>query len=284
MTSSNSEPFAAFRTMDELLGTAWLMEQEAIAEYSALAERMVQENRPELATVFERLIQEETQHLDNVAEWARRSGAGDIQRAAKRSAHGDTFDDEGIHAVAPQMLTAYRAFSMAVRNEERAFVFWTYVAANAPSAELREAAEQMAREELGHVATLRRERRRAFHQQRITDDAPHEDKALDRLEMRLADDLRAMGTHFPQTRRTLEKLAGQAQQRASENRADAFALPAIMRNTPVKADASAVSLCELLLDSYLEIAERSSSEDLQLRAQRCASQLVECLSFMRGLA
>jgi hypothetical protein len=75
-----------------------------------------------------------------------------------------TFDDEGAGTVAPELVDAYRAFSMAVRNEERAFSFWIYVAAQSPSPELRAAAEQMAREELDHVARLRRERRRAFHQ------------------------------------------------------------------------------------------------------------------------
>ncbi|MBB4279229.1 hypothetical protein GGE12_007042 [Rhizobium mongolense] len=53
--------------------------------------------------------------------------------------------------------------SIAVRNEERAFEFWTYVASSAPTQEMRSAAERMAREVLGHVATLRRERRHAFH-------------------------------------------------------------------------------------------------------------------------
>ena len=31
----------------------------------------------------------------------------------------------------PRVLTAYRSLAMAVRNEERAFAFWTYVAAHA---------------------------------------------------------------------------------------------------------------------------------------------------------
>ena len=55
---------------------------------------------------------------------------------------------------------------MAVRNEERAFAFWSYVAAHAEVAEVRQAAETMAHEELGHVSILRRERRNAFHAER----------------------------------------------------------------------------------------------------------------------
>ena len=60
-------------------------------------------------------------------------------------------------------MTPYRALSMAVRNEERAFAFWSYVAGFAEDPEIKKSAESMAREELGHVATLRKERRRAYH-------------------------------------------------------------------------------------------------------------------------
>jgi rubrerythrin len=77
-----------------------------------------------------------------------------------------TFDDEGTGTASPGLVTPYRALSMAVRNEERAFTFWGYIAAHAESHEIGQAAESMAREELGHVALLRRERRRAYHQQR----------------------------------------------------------------------------------------------------------------------
>ncbi|MEJ1936656.1 hypothetical protein WDZ92_41220 [Nostoc sp. NIES-2111] len=55
---------------------------------------------------------------------------------------------------------------MAVRNEERAFAFWTYLAAHAGSEDVRQAAEKMASEELTHAAIFRRERRRAFHREK----------------------------------------------------------------------------------------------------------------------
>ena len=54
------------------------------------------------------------------------------------------------------MTTPYRALAMAVRNEERAFAFWSYVAAYSEDSEIKKAAEAMAREELGHVSTLRK--------------------------------------------------------------------------------------------------------------------------------
>ena len=76
----------------------------------------------------------------------------------------ETFDhDTTAEIKTSRLMTPYRALSMAVRNEERAFAFWSYVAGFAKDPEIKKAAEAMAREELGHVATLRKERRRAYH-------------------------------------------------------------------------------------------------------------------------
>src|SRR5262249_13744698 len=55
---------------------------------------------------------------------------------------------------------------IAVRHEERAFAFWTYVAAHSASSALRDLAETFANQELVHAAKLRRARRRAFHSER----------------------------------------------------------------------------------------------------------------------
>ena len=62
----------------------------------------------------------------------------------------------------PYTVTAYRVLAIAVRNEQRAFAFFAYVAAHAPDQELRQLAEDLAHERLGHAATLRRERRKAW--------------------------------------------------------------------------------------------------------------------------
>lgn len=70
-------------------------------------------------------------------------------------------------------------------------MFWTYAAAHAPSEEIRQAAERLAREELGHVATLRRERRRAFHEMRhaeagsVREDLPTLEGRLSELLIRI---------------------------------------------------------------------------------------------------
>lgn len=277
MSLLKSEPFEAVETMDELLAIAQAMEQEAIAAYSELAERMRREGQPALADVFDRLVAEETRHLESVVHWSKalhgkRPGIPPIWGGSTA-----TFDDEGAHNVAPELLNAYRVFSIAVRNEERAFVFWTYVASRAPTDALRIAAEQMAREELGHVATLRRERRRAFHMERTAkrDNRPAYD--LPTLERLLARQLRVSG----RTADEAEKLEALAQ--AADGRAEVITrLP--LGDSPLLNTATgdttgrSAALCELLLDCYLDLGERLEGEDARSRAQQFAAGMVQCLA------
>lgn len=278
MTDNRDEPWAV-ESMDALLALARAMEQEAITGYVALAERMRHEGRPDLAAVFEALTAEEEGHLGNVDRWIAQSNVTvppvvDLQEPM--------FDDEGAALVAPELLNSYRAFSMAVRNEERAFVFWTYVSAHAPSEEIRQAAERMAREELGHVATLRRERRRAFHDLRRAGVKSARGN-IAALELRLSDHLegRAVRAAARDAARFRE-LAEEAQARSAAAVASPFGPTPALEVVPEGAEARPVPLCELLLDCYLDLAEREKDEDTRLRAQAYAGQMIACLHAVRA--
>lgn len=282
MSLLKSEPFAAVQSMDELLAIAYQMEQEAVAGYSELAERMRREGRPDMVAVFERLVGEENQHLGNVVHWSERISGRQPDLAKLKWEPAETFDDEGASTIAPELLSAYRAFSMAVRNEERAFLFWTYVAAQTDQDRLREAAEQMAREELGHLSTLRRERRRAFHAEQRT--APHAPIfELSELELKLADHLEAMAAR-PQTGASgLHGAAGAARGRSSELARKPFGPSPLLKNgVAAEVSGRAVPLCELLLDCYLDFGERLRGEEERDRAQRYAAGAVECRSLLRS--
>lgn len=135
--------------MEGLIRTAARMEQEAIEGYEALRDRMCAEGRPELVAVFERLIAEERSHLSEVTGWSKASGVEATGNAVALASTPDLFDPEGADLIPPEALSAYRAFSIAVRNEERAFEFWSYVAGRAPSPEIRQAAERMAGRGIG---------------------------------------------------------------------------------------------------------------------------------------
>ncbi|UWU18742.1 ferritin family protein (plasmid) [Rhizobium sullae] len=279
MQRLSDEP-KTIQSMQDLLTTARSMEQEAVAGYQALSERMVREGRAELAAVFDRLVAEEQDHLGMVEQWSAQTGVP-CETVALND-EDSVFDDEGAGIVAPQMLNAYRAFSIAVRNEERAFVFWTYVAAGAPTPEMRSAAERMAREELGHVATLRQERRRAFHALRRSDATVVRSIAF--LEERLTG---ALDGQFS----TLEAadladviaLARQARARAAAVRSWPFAVSmtvAVPRNGEAP---NLRGLSELLLDCYLDLAESCKDQAARELAQIFAGELIHCLSVVRRL-
>lgn len=277
MTDNRDEPWAV-ESMDELLALARAMEQEAITGYVALAERMRHEDRPDLAAVFEALTKEEEGHLGNVDRWIEQA---DVAIPPVKPLQEPMFDDEGAALVAPELLNSYRAFSMAVRNEERAFVFWTYVSAHAPSEEIRQAAERMAREELGHVATLRRERRRAFHDLRRSG-ARRVRGEIAALELRLSDHLeaRAIVAAGKEAER-FRRLAEEAQARSASAVAKPFGRTSVLDTVPEGAEARLVPLCELLLDCYLDLAEREKDEDARLRAQASAGGVIACLHAVR---
>lgn len=277
------EPFAAVQSMEELLAIAYLMEQEAISGYAALAERMKRESRPDLVPVFEGLASEEGQHLDSVLHWSEQISGKKPDLSKLKWEPSDTFDDEGAGSIAPELLSAYRAFSMAVRNEERAFLFWTYVSAQTDQVSLREAAERMAREELGHLTTLRRERRRAFHAER---DAAKRTPTFDlpELELKFADHLDVMASRAEgNLHASLAALAGQARNRAASIELKPLGQSPLLRNgVSPQITERAAPLCELLLDCYLDFGETLASEDERTRAQRHAAAAVEARSVIRA--
>ncbi|MGV8939629.1 MAG: ferritin-like domain-containing protein [Allorhizobium sp.] len=279
MPQTSQEPWLV-KSMPELIALARAMEQDAVSGYVALAARMRAEKRPDLATVFDRLVAEEKSHLESVDRW--RAESGGAVAAIPVLVPEALFDDEGAGVVAPELLSAYRAFSMAVRNEERAFVFWTYVAAHAPSNDIRVAAERMAKEELGHVATLRRARRLAFHAERR--DAPETARSdLPGLEARLAGQLaaRAAGASAFLMER-LASVAAEARDRAAAMTASPFVGTPLLDNLSEPVWGQAVSLSEFLLDCYLDLAEREKEEQPRLRAQTFAGELIACLQFLRA--
>ena len=278
MAHTENDPWEV-ASMNELLALARSMEQESIDGYVALAQRMRDMDRPDLAAVFEALVAEEESHLGKVDDWQQATGQ---PRAAIVHPPEAVFDDEGAGLVAPDMLSAYRAFSMAVRNEERAFVFWTYVSAHAKSDEIRKAAERMAREELGHVAKLRSERRRAFHlERRRTTDAPGTD--LRALEARLAEQIQALadGAGVEDTVK-LRALAGQARQRAESLAKVPFSSTPLLGAVPDTAADRILPLCELLTDCYLDLGQTAADEPERDRAQRFAADLIHCLRTLRA--
>ena len=283
MSLLKSAPPAPVKTLEELFAIAHAMEHDAAARYAAIAERMRQEGNASLAEVFDHLSAEERGHLASVVHWSRKEKGSAPDPARIRWKIPETFDDEGAATTDPRLLSAYRALAMAVRNEERAFAFWSYVAAHSTAPDVRQAAETMAHEELGHVATLRRERRRAFHAGRSGARADAADRnAIPETaawERRLAELLDAYaGQSPPIARKRLQSLAEEARRHAQE--LERF--PIAVGLSPVQgASDDPVVLAELLTDRYLEAADLVRDEEVMRRMQALAGRAITRLAWLR---
>jgi rubrerythrin len=277
-----SEPAGTLESLDELFALANAMEMEAANRYSALARDMKLQNKSDLAEVFARLAAAEREHVDSVTRWSqsRRGKAPDPTLVHWEAP--ETFDAETAREIGTSRLTTpYRALAMAVRNEERAFAFWSYVAAYSKDSEIKQAAEAMAREELGHVSTLRKERRRAYHKEHQEagrsgrGDMMHIDaRALElRLAAQLADLERGLdGMAATRTRELLEETMRMSAQTGGLGK-----FPASLEQR------EAETISEALADAYLEAAENSNDQAQVVLLQGLAERAIARLAWLRSL-
>ncbi|MGZ5924475.1 MAG: ferritin-like domain-containing protein [Rhizomicrobium sp.] len=285
MSLLKTTPAAAVRSLDEMFAIAHAMEHEAATRYAAFAQQARSEGVPEMGDLFEQLAKEERDHEISVAQWSQQRSGKAPDPANIRWELPETFDNEAAGILATSRLASmYRILSMAVRNEERAFAFWSYVAAEAETAEIRAAAERMAHEELGHVALLRRARRQAYHAERKDHSQDHPRSPSGRLadaavlERRLADQLEALAERLSGDRR-MQARDWAAQSRSMANEAARLSL-ANESNTPDDWDAAATA--ERLVEDYLDVSDLSRDEDVASQAQSLAKRAISRLAWLRA--
>jgi rubrerythrin len=282
------EPVAAVRSLNELFAIAEALENEAASRYADLAVQMRAAALPTVADAFEHIAAEERGHADRVTEWSRTRTGAAPDPALIRWLPPETFDeDEALSIASSSLASAYRALSMAVRNEERAFALWTYIAAQADDPAIQEAAERMAREELRHAALLRQERRRSFHAERQkwsredaatprrppAEEAAHAERALASLLTNLADE--------PAAPVGLRRLADESQAMADEAaevaraRVEGKASPNSRSGSlPVTPATAALRLSEQAVEAYLDAADAAGEEDAMRRLQSLAERAI----------
>jgi rubrerythrin len=296
-------PIPEASSIDQLMGLAVAMEHEAASRYRQLAEEMTAFGDDSLADLFRRLAELESRHENGLVRWAEREGRPrpEPARVAWRmpETFGDAADGEAL------VLTPYRALTIAVHNEERAFAFYTYLAAMATKPEVQARAEALAREELAHVAELRIFRRRAYHDQR----------PAHRPQPRSLAELRAAARRLEEGCHEVDLLAAQALSRDGHATA-ALALervaqvdegrwrelpdrPAGHAGTAVDAARAAGLLspgsltalgllrlalrnAEEVLEIYLQAAEHPDDEAMQQEAQRLSEDAVARLAVIRA--
>jgi len=164
MRRLTEEPAARPRGVSELLGLAMAMEEAALQRYSGLAVHMEILGERRIAGTFRGLIEEQRDHIEEIARRSRGlTGALPLARAADpRDLPIETarlWDEAAVSAT----LTPYSALGIAVENEMQVFAFYSYVIAHCVDATVRATAEWLAGQALAHAATLRKERRRAYH-------------------------------------------------------------------------------------------------------------------------
>jgi rubrerythrin len=279
-----AEPAGSLRSLDELFALANAMELEASRRYDDLAADMERQKKFDLAAVFAQLAAAEREHVDVVGRWSQSRRGKAPDPALVRWEMPDTIDAEAANDIRTSRLTTpYRALAMAVRNEERAFAFWSYVAAFSEDPEIKQAAETMAVEELEHVSILRRERRRAYRADETVTRSPRSDglegsqidaRTLElRLAAQLADFERGLGKEAAARARELVDQTIQMSTKAE----GVGKFPAALELQ----DAETIS--ETLVDAYLEGAERSHEQEQVLLLQELAGKAIARLAWLRSL-
>jgi len=276
------EPAGSLQSLDELFALANAMEQESASKYDDLAADMQRQNKPDLAAVFAQLAAAEREHVDSVARWSQSRLGRAPDPALVRWEAPETFDREtAAEIMTSRLMTPYRALSMAVRNEERAFAFWSYVAGFAEDPEIKQTAEAMAREELGHVATLRKERRRAYHgednKMRAVEQGNVGQVDAAALERRLAGQLADL------KRRVEGEAANRARELLQETTRMSAQAAGIGRFPANLEQCDAQTIAEALADAYLEGAENSVDPGRLESMQALAGYAIARLAWLRAL-
>lgn len=177
-------PTAGAISVEEVLVIADALERAAVARYAKLADSMRRIGHDDLAATFQSLAAEEQLHVQGVQNLLQGRHAMAHPADLQRWVLPETF---GVEESGPAaLLTPYKALSIAVLAEERAFSFWTYAASMADEESVRAQSEEMARQELVHAAKLRHARRRAYHAEHPTSrHAPDTQASFDVVAARL---------------------------------------------------------------------------------------------------
>lgn len=172
MKSLGKQRDGHIETLTELVGIAASIEAEAVRRYVWLAAEMRRRGEFETAQAFDDMAAEEQRHIEAVDNWARGLGIAQPDLTAFAWRLPQDLAADWDEAARSSLLTPYRAYAIAVDNEQRAFAFYTYLAASADDPAIAREAETLAREELRHAAILRVKRRLAWRMEGQDGEAP----------------------------------------------------------------------------------------------------------------
>jgi rubrerythrin len=277
-------PKGILYSLEEMFALAHAMEQEAARKYDELATAMQEQGLSDLSAVFANLAVAEREHVDSLIRWSLSRLGKPPDPSLVRWRAPETFDAEATAEIkASRLITPYQALAMAVQNEERAFAFWSYMAASAKGFDIKSASEAMAREELGHVATLRRERRRAYHRERCQTGMHRTSSAESRVSVRILE-LRLAAYLDDLTHRDWSVAGNRLRELHEETLTMAEESAAIGRLPVELAERDAQAIAEALADAYLAEVENAGDEKRVDLLQRLAMKAIARLAWLRSLA
>lgn len=276
---------------EELMAMAQAMEKEAAQHYRELAARMRLRQEDRLAGLFTFLAEIEDKHVRKIEDRDHELLAEPVSAMSIGWQVPETFDEEEAGS---RMLTPYRALALAVRNEDRAFAFYSYIAADAPDEATRQLAEDLANDELEHAHLLRRERRVAFRIERPkrpasqglpetlgelwTMSAEAESRAAD-YHYALAG---ALSAEEPRLATLFARAAHDEGSCAREAASRAGAMPPPQRRIEAPSVEDGLRLLEESFERYSDIAGRTKDESIMREAQSLAARAVRRLSLVNG--
>ena len=267
------------KTTGDLMSIALQAEREAIWRYSQLSTRMREAGNASAAALFERMVIEEQEHERLLLEWMARESIDENPEVGpirwRDPQVSTTYDDEARN---PHYSTPYKALAFAVHNEEIAFRFYTHVAAESDNEVVRKYAEILAREELGHAALLRAERRRAYHAERDTSLA---EPVLDPRAIHSEADLLAVAIHIDHSlidtinmitadSPLLVALAREVQQQISNNEKALASMATNSKELPGEAISR-------------NVVENTANEAVMLAAQGLTSSALDRIGVMKRI-
>ncbi len=270
---------------EELEALAIALERRAAERFRQMAAAMQARGRADLGALFERLAREEASHEATLRESSPEIDEERIER------HWPAGLGEAPRIADAQELaraSVYRCLADAVRNEEKAFRFFSYLAANSEDRAHAQRAEALAKEELEHAALLRRARRAAYHDDSLSMDAwpmRRQDWTLEKLrrvalprELGLRDrlaDLQMDGSR----RDALDRTSAQILERLGYDGSDRSG--SIEPAAPGDAEKSPAEECDEAFGFYDLVTGSTSEERAMLTAQRLAALSLERLKLLR---
>lgn len=282
-----TQPPAPVGSIGELYAIAFSQAQVATKRYGKLAAKGDEILEP-VRCVFEVLSEREAERAEAIKEACIAAIGRVPDQADLRWAPIDLTPAEELSDVTNSLLsTAYGAWALAVRHRERAFIFWTYIAALAENPAVREAAEDTAREALRDGNLLRRERRLAWRTERnklqasdSTDTSEMSSAAL--LESLLLKDIFRWSQNAPPSQRDdlLSLIGSDPSARISPD--ENMASPSSETLDEVKR--RALRRAEQLSSIYLDEADSAVDQSRLELAQELAARSIARLADLRAIA